>query len=427
MRLRSALAATLLAGIPFAVTYGENLPVEALAARSTFEERAAEAREPLAELKQKYLEALGALAEREQAAGQLDSLLEIRRVVEATEAGAPADPPAVGGELGRLEEIYLRERARLEEQISQTLAPTQAAYSAALEEVVTRLTREGRLEEALAVRAELAALQAERAGAPSAAAAAPGDPGRATRDSPFENSLGMKFVPVPGSEVLFCIHPTRYKDYAVYAGETPGVHPSWENQALAGSAEVERADDHPVVNVSWEDAAAFCEWLSRKEGLVYRLPTDAEWSLAVGLGRTERRSADSPPAALSGGGQGEYPWGTRWPPPPGAGNYSDQTRREFAPTSGSAYIDGYADGYAGTSPVMSFDPNRFGLFDMGGNVWEWCEERLDGATEPRVLRGASWRNPREHTLRSSHRHGDPPSIRRDNNGFRVVLDLSPER
>jgi len=426
MRLRSALAATLLAGTPFGVTYSENLPAEALAARSTFDERAAEARAPLAELKQKYLNALGALAEREQAAGRLDSLLEIRRIVEAAEAGAPADPPAVGGELGRLEEIYRRERARLEEQISQSLAPARAAYSAALEEVVTLLTREGRLEEALAVREELAALPAEGADA-APATAAPGHPDRATRDSPFENSLGMKFVPVPGSEVLFCIHPTRYKDYAVYAEETPGIAPNWKNQTFEESDEIERSDEHPAVNVSWEDAVAFCEWLSRREGRVYRLPTDAEWSLAVGLGRSESRSAGSPPAALSGRVPGEYPWGTRWPPPQGAGNYSDQTRRELAPNPGTSYIDGYSDGYPGTSPVMSFNANRIGLFDMGGNVWEWCEDRLDGATEPRVLRGASWRNPQEHTLRSSHRHGDPPSIRRDNNGFRVVLDLSPER
>lgn len=430
MKSTQLIAAALLVGFASGWVRGEQLPAEMVEARSEYEARVVEAREPLEELKVKYLAALEGLAEREQAAGRLESLLETRRVAEAARAGQPADPPANSEEVQRLEEIYMRERARLEAEMAQQIAPAMAAYRAAIEGVVALLTREGRLEEALRVREELERLPVAGADAGAAAASAlspsESDPGSATSDRPFANSLGMQFVPVPGTEVLFCIHPTRYRDYAAYAEANPEAGSQWKEQAHESSGEVDRADEHPVVNVSWDDAVAFCEWLSQSEGRRYRLPTDAEWSLAVGLGRSERRSGDDTPATLSGRVSGEYPWGSRWPPPEGAGNYSDQTRRELAPGSGSSYIEGYADGFPGTSPVMSFEPNRYGLFDLGGNVWEWCEDWLGAVGDQRVLRGASWRNPREHTLRSSHRSGDRPEVRRDNNGFRVVLDLAPE-
>ena len=107
----------------------------------------------------------------------------------------------------------------------------------------------------------------------------------------FVNTLGMKFVPVPGTDVQFCIWETRVKDYAAYAAANAGVDGSWKNPFPG--LKFKQADTHPVVEVSWEDAVAFCEWLTKKEmatgkiktGQRYRLPTDAEWSVAVGLGR----------------------------------------------------------------------------------------------------------------------------------------------
>ena len=101
------------------------------------------------------------------------------------------------------------------------------------------------------------------------------------------NTLGMKFVRVPGTEVAFCIWETRVKDYAAYAAANAGVDESWKKPGF------KQADTHPVVKVSWYDANAFCEWLTKKElaegkikaGQKYRLPTDAEWSVAVGLGK----------------------------------------------------------------------------------------------------------------------------------------------
>ena len=167
---------------------------------------------------------------------------------------------------------------------------------------------------------------------------------------PYTNSLGMKFVPVAGTEVSFSVWDTRVQDYRAYAEANDGVdNESWKNPGFA------QEDTHPVVNVSWHDAKAFCAWLSRKEGKTYRLPTDAEWSLAVGL-------EDEPggtPREKSGQIKGVYPWGTDWPPPRGAGNYADAACQKKH--SNQTIIAGYDDGYAETSPVGSFDPNQYGL------------------------------------------------------------------
>ena len=79
-----------------------------------------------------------------------------------------------------------------------------------------------------------------------------------TPGKPYTNTLGMKFVPVPGSEVSFCIWETRVKDYAVYAAASADVNTKWKNPGFT------QADTHPVVNVSWNDARSFCDWLTKK-------------------------------------------------------------------------------------------------------------------------------------------------------------------
>src|SRR5690606_29209620 len=88
------------------------------------------------------------------------------------------------------------------------------------------------------------------------------DPTDASRDVPFVNSLGMKFVPVPGTGVLFCIHETRWRDYAAFAGENTDLDDSWRSQSIYNIAVASRADEHPIWKVSWEDAKQFCDWLS---------------------------------------------------------------------------------------------------------------------------------------------------------------------
>ncbi len=91
----------------------------------------------------------------------------------------------------------------------------------------------------------------------------------------YTNSLGMKFLPVPGTKVLFCIHETRQGDYAAYAVEVTDLNDHWRRNR--GPFE----DDHPVSFINLQEAQRFCAWLSRKEGKTYRLPTDREWSLAA--------------------------------------------------------------------------------------------------------------------------------------------------
>ena len=133
-----------------------------------------------------------------------------------------------------------------------------------------------------------------------------------------------------------------------------------------------------MVNVSWNDAKAFCEWLTKKElaegkikaGQKYRLPTDAEWSVAVGLGKEK------------GNTPGEKQ-GHQRRVPVGQGVAT-------ACRGGELFKSLNVDNFEYTSPVGSFAANKLGLHDMGGNVWEWCEDKYSPTSTRRVLRGASW-------------------------------------
>ena len=234
----------------------------------------------------------------------------------------------------------------------------------------------------------------------------------------FTNSLGMPFVPVPGlDDVQFCIWQTRVQDYAAYAAENTGIDMAWKDVEVEGYQQGhlqghQQRPDHPVVEVSWEDATAFCEWLSRKEGKTYRLPTDHEWSGAVGIGDRED------PATLpkdKGATIEGYPWGNQWPPPSGSGNFAGSE----AEGVGWRCIEGYQDPFPFTAPVGSFELNHHGIKDLSGNVWEWCHDWYDEGKTDRVLRGGSWHSFEEDTLRSSCRF--LLADRRDDVGFRLVV------
>jgi formylglycine-generating enzyme required for sulfatase activity len=188
-------------------------------------------------------------------------------------------------------------------------------------------------------------------------------------------------------------------------------HFNWQSPGFVQS------DDQPVVNVSWNDAVAFCQWLSRKEKIAYRLPTEAEWEYACRAGSTTLYSYGDDPEGLVA-----------------AGNVSDATAREkFSAWSG---ISG-RDGHVFTAPVGSFQPNAFGLFDMHGNVWEWCRDwfnegyyskslEKDPTGPPtgsvRVFRGGSWYDAAS-LCRSAFRYWDVPTYRDYFLGFRVAVDL----
>jgi formylglycine-generating enzyme required for sulfatase activity/tetratricopeptide (TPR) repeat protein len=228
----------------------------------------------------------------------------------------------------------------------------------------------------------------------------------------YVNTLGMRFVPVPGVNVLFSVWDTRVQDYEAFVRETRQEWPYSRYNVES---------THPVVAVSWEEATAFCAWLTRKErsdgrlksSQSYRLPTDAEWSVAVGLGHEIGNTPNQKSEKI----KGVYPWGTQWPPPRGAGNYGGE---EF----GFPYpIPGYIDGYECTSPVGSFPANQFGLFDMGGNVKQWCEDWSRDDQGYRAVRGSSCGDHEPSSLLSSYRIGLEPNEQYTNTGFRCVLDM----
>ena len=216
------------------------------------------------------------------------------------------------------------------------------------------------------------------------------------------NSLGMRFLPVPGAAALFGVWPVRVQDYEPFAQETAQkwLRPKFKQEPT-----------HPVVSVSWDDARRFCLWLTEKERRAgqlgerdeYRLPTDLEWSAAVDLGK----ETGATPAERDGKLRDVYPWGKDWPPPKNVGNYDGELRK---------------DDFDYTSPVGSFPANRHGLHDLGGNVWEWCSDAYDGQENYRVLRGASWHSSKPHTLLSSARLSNSPGHRVDIIGFRCVLE-----
>ena len=226
-----------------------------------------------------------------------------------------------------------------------------------------------------------------------------------------ENSLGLKFVPV--GDVEFCVWQTRVKDFDTFAKAVNLKSSAWKSPGF------KQGPDHPVVNVSWVEAVAFCKWLTEEErktgGLTanqyYRLPTDAEWSKAVGLPEESGKT----PEARDMGVSDVYPWGNQWPPPAKAGNYTGEE------TGSDVAIKGFDDGFPWTSPVGSFTPNKLGLYDMGGNVWQWCMDTWNADSKAKVLRGASWYNGAlKLSLLSSCRVRASPESSTDNYGFRVV-------
>ena len=186
---------------------------------------------------------------------------------------------------------------------------------------------------------------------------------------------------------------------------------SWRNAGF------EQTDEHPVVNVSWNDTVAFCKWLSKKEGKSYRLPTEAEWEYACRAGTTTQYHSGDDPETLAK-----------------VANVADATLRAKFDARLVKYMIKASDGYAFTSPVGSFKPNAFGLYDMHGNAWQWCADwcgddyygksptkdpQGPDTGDVRVLRGGSW-DVMPQAARSAGRDGATPDYRNDYAGFRVA-------
>jgi len=175
-------------------------------------------------------------------------------------------------------------------------------------------------------------------------------------------------------------------------------------------------DKHPVACINWEDAKAYAEWLSRKTGKHYRLPTEAEWEYSARGKTTAARYWGSDPDKAC-----RY------------ANVADKTAQATITSAPSWMVHNCTDGFAYTSPVGSFRANAFGLYDMLGNVWEWTEDSYhenykgaptdgsawQGDLKERVIRGGSWYDsPR--FVRSAGRDKVTPVTRFANFGFRLA-------
>jgi len=199
-----------------------------------------------------------------------------------------------------------------------------------------------------------------------------------------------------------------------------------------------QSETQPVVSITWEQAALYCNSLSQRDSLApfyvvangklsgfnpsangYRLPSEAEWAWAARVTGTGKLL--------------KFPWGDSMPPPKDSGNFAD----EMAASIVGKVIFKYADGYAVTAPVGSYSPNSKGLFDMGGNVAEWTHDFYDitpsfdaavgldplgpSTGEFHVIRGSSWAHGTITELRLSYR--DYGNKARNDLGFRIARYL----
>ncbi len=215
-----------------------------------------------------------------------------------------------------------------------------------------------------------------------------------------QNSLGMKFLPVPGTSISMNIWETRVSDFSRFVDDTGHdattrfyyyQDTSWRQDTnywrYPGH---EQGPDYPVTGISWRDAQAFCRWLTQQErqkGLIssgqhYRLPTEAEWDAAA--------SGTPNPAELIN-----------------AANYHPNLN---------------GDPYEFTSPVGSFPPNPNGFYDMAGNVWEYCLDASGLREDFRVIRGGCWQNWHSRYVGVHARGQCSIDVRITLYGFRIVLD-----
>jgi formylglycine-generating enzyme len=226
----------------------------------------------------------------------------------------------------------------------------------------------------------------------------------------------MAVQPVTNAEYARFIRDTGHRSPALYelpivvaAGgaereqvfRTAGAPYVWMDDEPPGGRE-----DHPVTLIRYDDASAFCAWLSTLSGKQFRLPTEAEWEKAARGGAESKK----------------YPWGDR----------VDHNMANFL-------VDPAMKTSRGTTPCRSYSPNGYGLYDMAGNVWEWVQDWYDPAyyaespaKNPggpstgalRIIRGGGWLVADVRMLSCSHRHKVPPDTYSYGIGFRVACSAA---
>ncbi len=212
------------------------------------------------------------------------------------------------------------------------------------------------------------------------------------------------------SSFYLSVYEVTQEQYKKVTGENPSVY---------------TGENLPVENVTWFDAKEFCRKLSEKEGIRYRLPTEAEWEYAAAGGKEKE----------------EYVWGNNTTPLKNGKKYANVADESFIKKFkkvfiGNGYFQKYDDGFSGPSPVGSFEPNRYGLYDMAGNAFEWCSDWYveiiypdSSVTDPRgpsygigkCMRGGGW-GLAPKWLRLSGRFQNVADFKSPGVGFRCVRE-----
>ncbi|MDP6154968.1 MAG: SUMF1/EgtB/PvdO family nonheme iron enzyme [Candidatus Thermoplasmatota archaeon] len=196
-----------------------------------------------------------------------------------------------------------------------------------------------------------------------------------------KNFMGTPYVKIPRKNFYMARHTVTQREWSIVMGTAP-----WEGRRYGTEG-----DDFPVTYISWYQCKEFIKRLNEMEGVdSYRLPTEEEWEYACSAKNTTFYHFGDDEKHL-----GDYAW------------YRDNT---------------WAVGEKYAHRVCDKKPNAWGLYDMHGNVWEWCEDEYDAEGEARVITGGSWDDLAENCRTGEH-HGNVPEDKTDDVGFRLIRDV----
>jgi formylglycine-generating enzyme len=249
--------------------------------------------------------------------------------------------------------------------------------------------------------------QAQQSPAPAAAARlAPGKSFQDCANCPMMVTLadGMaigRFTVTRGEFAAFA-NETKFDGKGCYQMQPNGKDWLLDEKADWKSPGFAQTERHPAVCVSWNDAIHYVEWLSAKTGQEYRLPTlEESVAAAVAGGASEFAFGANPTAICQYANVGDASYGKAFP--------NDSRPHQSC-----------NDNFAYTAPVGSFKPNKFGLYDMTGNVWQWTNSCMKGDCSNAIFRGGAWNDTDLENFRVRHSWGDRVQVRSFALGFRVL-------